>query len=206
MQDGQSRRAHSAAGLPAGGAPAPPPRDGDTLSPIECDDSLLSMISRMRFELPSISGCSPGYPPLTHAPPPDYYASEATHHSFPSISPFSPYLQLTWISPGPKYRSTFSHSDPMIGADSIHTTRSSTQHNSNSYPLKSPFHPHFNNPVSETEGNANPLLLVADHSRHERLSSETPRELHLRQVRILIVPEELIFSADFAFTVFVVFR
>ena len=138
----------------------------DFFSPTEYDDSLLSMLSRLRLDIPSVSGSIHSPYPMP-APPPDYYMSEVTH-SYPNINmqhsqtSFSPYLHLTWVSPIPQHRTAFS--DPNILsskdkplANSIESSQTSTNPITNSCSWKSPFHPNYNTPVDESDMDANPL-------------------------------------------------
>ncbi len=148
-------------------------RQGDgVVSPTEYDDSLLSMISKIRFETPSYTptgGSGLGTTHPVQAPPPDYYMSEAAHgypvnlHS--SQTPFSPFLHLTWVSPTLPHRSAFSY-------ESSQGSRSTTNPvHSRSYHWKSPYHPNYNTPIPDCDQDLN---LVPPGTYINRLPTETP--------------------------------
>ena len=163
----------------------------DFFSPTEYDDSLLSMLSKLRLDIPSVSGSIQSPYPLP-PPPPDYYTSEVAH-SYPNINmqnsqtSFSPYLHLTWVSPIPQHRAAFSDPNILGGCkgkptdpngpfpNSIGSSQTSTNPIANSCSWKSPFHPNYNTPVDESDMDVNPLPPGAILNRLTSLStSGTP--------------------------------
>ena len=151
------------------------------------------MLSKLRLDIPSVSGSIQSPYPLP-PPPPDYYTSEVAH-SYPNINmhnsqtSFSPYLHLTWVSPIPQHRAAFSDPNILGGVkgrpmdpggpfpNSIESSQTSTNPGAitNSCSWKSPFHPNYNTPVDESDMDLNPLPPGAVLNRLASLStSGTP--------------------------------
>ncbi len=140
------------------------------------EDSFTSVLSSLRFEIPSLSVHTPYLPSL---PPP--YISDMSH-SFPNLkmapqASFSPY-HLTWMSPA---TGRCVYSDPNLVEDFDSHLRHSVGYNdisasasadglTNSFVNRSwmsPYHPNFNTPTngSDTDSNHFPIGIFTDTSK-----------------------------------------